>query len=37
MQIILTTYWVRQFRRNQVLIENDPVQGLVGLEDTPLE
>ena len=36
MRISLTTYWVKQIKRDQVLIENDPVQSLVGLEDTPL-
>ena len=36
MRISVATYWVKQITRGQVLTEDDPVQRLVGLEDTPL-
>ena len=36
MRISVTTYWVKQITRAEVLTEHDPVQSLVGLEDTPL-
>ena len=30
MRISVTTYWVKQITRGQVLTEDDPVQSLVG-------